>query len=681
VVGLSRGLRRGIGDREIGGLGAIGPALVGLVTLVVFLPTLGNQFVNWDDEVNLVSNSQFRGLGWAQLRWMFGNTLGGHYIPVTWLSFGLDYVLWGMRPAGYHATSVALHTANAVLFYFVARRLLRAAVQADARSVTLGAVAAALLFSLHPLRVESVAWVTERRDVLMGLWAFLCVLAYLRAVERGVAGALHRGWQWMAVGLFGLALLSKSVVVGLPLVLLLLDVYPLRRPMRRLGAGQEGTGERTLFRLAIEKTPFVALAAAVAAVTLSVGAGHRLMTSLETLGVLQRVAISAYTLAFYLWKTIAPWPLSPLYTLFHPVVPSSPTYVVPAVFVLLVTLTALLGYRRWPAGLIAWASYVVLLAPVLGILHNGAQIAADRYTYLSCTPWAILGGAGVTWCRHAALRRTLSRPVEAAVLGAAGLVVVAFAGLSIRQVGVWHDSVSLWTHAVSVEPESEIPVFYLGWALMDAGRFDDARIHFEGALRRVPDHLTDLKAQLDLHRGIVEQRAGRPVAAERYFRDALVQDPTHAVALIRLGTVLLQQGRAAEAEATWTRAVETQEHWNRYQLWELGQAIEQVPKANATARGRLALALGGLLQRQGELEPALEQYRIATALLPDNADGWNNLGVAYALRGSMKEALDGFIRALQLKPGDSQACQNARRAASLLGASPQELGGCRGRSG
>ena len=129
------------------------------------------------------------------------------------------------------------------------------------------------------------------------------------------------------------------------------------------------------------------------------------------------------------------------------------------------------------------------------------------------------------------------------------------------------------------------------------------------------------------------------------------------------------------------RAVETEARWNRYQLWELDQAIEQVPKADATARGRLALSLGALLQRQGELELALQQYRLATTLLPDNAQGWNNLGVTYALRGSMREALDGFLRALRLKPGDSQACQNARRAASELGASPQELGGCPGTSG
>jgi len=506
---LDGGLQR---DDEVGVLGAIAPALVGLATLLVFLPALGNQFVNWDDEVNLVANPQYRGLGWDQIRWMFGNTLGGHYIPLTWLSFGLDYVLWGMRPAGYHATSVLLHAANAVLFYFIALRLLRAALQAAPRSLTLGAAGAALLFSLHPLRVESVAWATERRDVLMGFFALLCVLSYLRAVDGVAEGAPRRAWYWTAVGLFGLALLSKSVAVGLPAVLLLLDVYPLRRP-------------RELWRLVLEKIPFALLAGAVATVTLTVGAGHRLMTSLETLGIAQRLAISAYSLAFYLWKTVAPWPLSPLYTLFNPVVPWSATYLLPAAFVTAVTIAAIAGLRRWPAGLIAWASYVVLLAPVVGIVHNGAQIAADRYTYLACAPWAILGGAGLAWSRQSARGGRLSPAVGTAVMGAAALVIVAFAGLSVRQVGVWRDSVMLWTHAASVEPASDIPVFYLGWALADAGRFDEAKAHFERALRRTPDSLPGLKAQLDLHLGIVEQRAGRPASAERYFRDTLAQDP------------------------------------------------------------------------------------------------------------------------------------------------------------
>ena len=669
------GRRRGGGFAPIGALAIVAPALCGLATLIVFLPALGNQFVAWDDDVHLVSNTQFRGLGLNQLRWMFTSTLGGHYMPVTWLSYGLDYVLWGVRPAGYHATSVVLHAVNAILFYFAARQLLRASLHADERSLTLGSAAAALLFSLHPLRVESVAWATERRDVLMGLFALLCVLAYLRAVDRG-GGTVDRRWYWTAVGLFGLALLSKSLVVGLPVVLLLLDIYPLRR----VTTGPGGAAWRALGRLALEKTPFVLLAISVGVVTLAVYAGP-LMTPLETLGVLQRLAISAYALVFYLGKTMSPWPLSPLYALFYPVVPSSATYLVAAAAVLVVTILAILGYRRWPAGLIAWTSYVVLVAPVLGIVHSGAQIAADRYTYLSCAPWAILGGAGVAWCRHAARSGRLARPAGTAVIGTVAVIILAFAGMTVRQIGVWRDSVTLWTHAVSVEPESIRSVFYLGWALTEAGRFDEAKAHFERALQRTPDSLPDLKAQLDLHLGILEQRAGRPGEAERYFRRALAQDPAHAVALIRLGSVLLQLGRAEEAEAAWTRAAGAALS-NRYQLWELGQAIELVPTARASARGRLALTLGVLLQQHGEKKLAEEQYLLATALTPDNVAAWNNLGVVRALRSSMTEALAAFVHALQVKPGDPQACDNARRAAAELGVSPpQELGGCPAQAG
>jgi len=635
----------------------------------IFGRTWGYGFVNFDDDSYFSANYHVKtGPTWKGTLWALQTGYASNWHPLTWLSLMLDAQLFGPGPAGPHLTNVILHAVNSVLLFLVLRRLTGA--------LWPSALVAAV-FAIHPLRVESVVWATERRDVLMGFFALLCVLAYLRAVERGRGGALNRAWHGTAVALFGLALLSKSVVVGLPVVLLLLDLYPLRRHAVRAQA----PGGRSLTRLALEKAPFAALAAAVAAITLAVGAGHRLMTSLEMLGVLPRLAISAYALVFYLWKTVAPWPLSPLYTLYFPVLPSSPTYVIPAIIVVAITLGSVAACRRWPAGLIAWASYVVLLLPVVGLLHNGAQIAADRYTYLSCAPWALLAGAGLGRCRSAARSGRLSPRLGAAVLGAAALYLVTFAGSSVRQEAVWRDSVSLWTHAASVDPASDIAVFYLGWALEDAGRFDEARAHFESALRRVPDGLPDLKAQLDLHLGIVEQRAGRPAEAERYFRAALVHDPTHAVALIRLGTVLLEQGQAQEAEAAWTRALEAQERWSRYHLWELGQAIGQVPTARAVARGRLALALGLLLQRQGEPEQALEQYRLATTLLPDDADAWNGMGVAYALRGSMAQALDGFTRALRLRPGDPRACRNARQAAAELGASPPELAGCREQSG
>src|SRR5437870_1038242 len=204
------------------------PVLIALVTFTAFLPTLHNQFVNWDDSKNFLDNPHYRGLAWTHLRWMWTTHLG-HYIPLTWMTLGVDYLLWGLNPFGYHLTSLLLHAANAVVFFFVVHRILTLALPSPSeRGHALAAAAgfAALVFAIHPLRVESVAWVTERRDVLSGLFYLSAILMYLRACERGARG---RGWYWLSVAVFVGALLSKSMVVNLPIVLLILDVYPLRR--------------------------------------------------------------------------------------------------------------------------------------------------------------------------------------------------------------------------------------------------------------------------------------------------------------------------------------------------------------------------------------------------------------------------------------------------------------------
>src|SRR2546425_399213 len=204
----------------------LAPVLVALVTFAAFLPALQNQFVSFDDDKNFLDNPHYRGLAWTHLRWMWTTHLG-HYIPLTWMTLGLDYLLWGMNPVGYHLTSLLLHAANAVVFFFVVCRILTLALPAPSeRSHALTAGFAALVFAIHPLRVESVAWVTERRDVLSGLFYLSAILIYLRASGRGERG---RGWYWLSVAVFVLALLSKSMVVNLPVVLLILDVYPLRR--------------------------------------------------------------------------------------------------------------------------------------------------------------------------------------------------------------------------------------------------------------------------------------------------------------------------------------------------------------------------------------------------------------------------------------------------------------------
>ena len=209
------------------------PVEIALVTVAIFLPALRATWVDWDDPINFLLNPYYRGLGWSQLRWMVTANVMGHWIPTTWLTLGADYALWGMKPFGYHLTSLLLHAASAAVFYLVARRLLALAVpEASALVVNAGATAAALVFAIHPLRVESVAWITERRDVTSGLFFLLTVLAYLRAHER--PPAVRSGWRWAALAFAALALTSKSIVMGLPLVLVILDVYPLRRLSPRL---------------------------------------------------------------------------------------------------------------------------------------------------------------------------------------------------------------------------------------------------------------------------------------------------------------------------------------------------------------------------------------------------------------------------------------------------------------
>src|SRR5881409_3926095 len=449
------------------------PVLIAVVTFAAFLPTLQNQFVNWDDPRNFLENPHYRGLTWTHLRWMWTTHLG-HYIPLTWMTLGLDYLLWGMNPVGYHLTSLLLHAANAVVFFFVVlRTLTRALPSPSERSYALAVSAgfAALVFAIHPLRVESVAWVTERRDVLSGLFYLSAILVYLRACERGARG---RGWYWLSVAVFGCALLSKSMVVNLPIVLLILDVYPLRR----LG-GSIGWRSEPARRAYVEKIPFVLLAAAASAIAVMAQSSVHAVASLAQLSVPGRVAISTYGVSFYLWKTVAPVNLSPVYELRPPVNPWATPFLLSYGVVLALTAIALALRRRVPGLPAAWVAYIVVLLPVLGIFQSGPQIAADRYTYLASLGWAILVSAGVL--SHWRRRPFLFTGLAACVLFGLGI-------LTWNQVQVWRDSEKLWTHALSTYPKSSIAENNLGNVRADQSKLAEAIEHYRQALDINPEH-------------------------------------------------------------------------------------------------------------------------------------------------------------------------------------------------
>lgn len=579
-------------------------AAVAFLTVLAFLPTFENGFVEWDDGPNLLRNEAYRGLGLAQLRWMFVAFHGGHYIPLTWLTFGLDYLIWGMDPFGYHLTSLLLHAANAVLFFLIAVRLLalaNPALGADWLGLRVAALTAALLFSLHPLRVESVAWATERRDVLCGSFYLLAVLAYLRACDAPAAAPrARRLWYGAAVAAGAAALLAKSMAVSLPLVLLVLDVYPLRR----LTLDRRIVAEAAQRRSLAEKIPFVVLSATAIPLAIFAARSTDSLTSLSQVGIAARLSLADFSLAFYLWKMLVPLNLAALYERPVSVDWSAPAFVLCGLVVLSLTAVAVGLRRRWPALAAVWAIYVVILMPVSGIVHNGPQIAADRYTYLSCLGWGLLaaGGLGAGWLR---LRRT--RPASAAAWRLAPVVLivsVCLGALTWRQTEVWHDTESLWTHALAASP-SAIAYYNLGAALAAEGR--------------------------------------RAEAIERY-RDAVKRLPTYVEAHNNLGFALAQEGRLDEAAE---------------QLWE---AVKLRPRW-ALAHNNLAF----VLDRQGRTAEALEHLREASRLRPEAAAIHNNMGDALVKLGRLDEAAAEYREALRLDSRLSEAQAGLDRVLAHIG--------------
>ncbi|HEY6201287.1 MAG TPA: hypothetical protein VI231_21975, partial [Candidatus Binatia bacterium] len=361
--------------------------IAGLILLCVaaFYSALHNGFVDYDDDTLYLKNPYFRGLGWGNLRWMFTTFLMGHYQPLTWVTLGLDYVIWGMNPFGYHLTNLVLHAANTVLFYFLALRLLSYVLPRDEEGATIvGAALAAMLFSIHPLRVESVAWVTERRDVLSGLFFFLTLHAYLTAAE--APSAARRGkWLVCALIVYALSLLSKSVGMTLAVVLLILDVYPLRR----LGGSRARWLGREVWNVWLEKLPFLVFGAAAAVTAAYAQYETRAMVTVSQYGIARRAATASYGFVFYFWKTLLPTKLSPLYEIPVDFNPAHWIYFACALAVAALTLALIFLRKAWPAALAAWLAYLAMVLPVSGIAQSGPQLVAARYSYLPCLAFAL----------------------------------------------------------------------------------------------------------------------------------------------------------------------------------------------------------------------------------------------------------------------------------------------------
>ncbi len=550
--------------RVVGSAGP--PVIVAVATFVVFLPSLWNGFVNWDDTTNFLNNPDYRGLGWKNLRWMATTFLLGQWIPLTWLTLGADYTVWGMNPLGYHLTNVLLHCAAAVAWYFVVRRLLVLCLPAAGSwALAAGASAAALFFAIHPLRAESVAWITERRDVLSGLFFLLALLAYLNAQERN----RRRLWLAVSIGLYLLAALSKSMVVSLPVVLLLLDVYPLGRLDRRPWSW------RAAISLVVEKIPYFVIALATGLMAIWAQRWNNYLTPLDRLPLPDRIPLALYSSWFYLVKTIAPTGLSPLYELPAKVDIRQPWLLAAVIGSLGLSAAAVALGRRHVGVAVAWAAYLVMLAPVSNLVHNGHQLANDRYSYLPCLPWAMLFGLGLAWVIADRGQHGLRRSISSLAVGAAVIWIAALGILAVQQVQVWRDDDTLWRYAIDADPNCSVcrvnlgvalgnqgfaalaaaeferalalrpdrvrTRSNLGVALMHLGRLDAALVEFDAVLARHPDDLTTRN-----NRAVCLLRLGRRAQAIGELRGILGRDPRNVLARSNLGVALVEDRRLEE---------------------------------------------------------------------------------------------------------------------------------------
>lgn len=604
------------------------PLAIALVTFACFSPAIRNGFVDWDDTANVVRNAEIRGLGFANLRWMFGATLGGHWHPLTWLSFAVDHALWGLNPAGFHLTNVLLHTGTAVaVWYALVVLLARLPSPPPPDAARLGALVATLLWALHPLRVESVAWVTERRDVLSGLFWVLAVAAYLRAQDTATVSASRRRRVLASLGCLVLSLLAKSWGMSFVAVLLVLDTWPLRRWISERGDG-----------VLVEKLPF--LFVGLAGMALAWRAVHPFVHDFSRHGPGERLGQAAFGASFYLWKTLWPVGLVPLVEFRGRIDPLAWPWIAYVLGAMVMTAVLVALRRRWPAGLAAWCAYGAILAPVLGLTQAGPQLVADRYAYLSTLPFFALVGGGT-----ARLLATGTPAVTRLALGTAACLGLVLAAASVRQIGFWRDTVSLWSHAVRVVPDSAPARYYLGRALQAEGRAREAETEYRAiddiAASRSVDHVASSYRGLALaQRGAMASEAGDHRRALEQLALASRLAPRDVGVKLLHGHALLRAGAAKEAVSRWEEAA-------------AGQRDE------ATLRAIMALDL----LEAGAVEEAERMLRVAERVAPREPRIATLLGVALLRQGRRAEAEAAWRRALELDPGHAEAARLLAEAA------------------
>jgi tetratricopeptide (TPR) repeat protein len=532
------------------------------MTLLVYLPALHNDFVNWDDDKYVFENPFIRSFSMIFFKRAFLGFFASNWHPLTWMSHAVDYAVWGLDPFGHHLTSIVLHAFNSFLVVIFVILLLEAFRERtkengpspflNERAVMIAAGTTGLLFGIHPLHVESVAWVSERKDLLCALFFLLSVIAYTKYVggrkpedsandEAGLKNFFINRRYFFTLGFFILALLSKPMAVTLPVVLLILDWYPFGR-IRSL---------KTFLTACVEKLPFIALSLASSIITILGQAASRAMKSTGYAPFSTRIYVAANALIAYFGKMLLPLTLVPYYPYPKNGLRASFEYLAPIVLVAVITAVSMIAAKKQKIWLSAWGYYAVTLLPVIGIVQVGLQAMADRYTYLPSLGPFLVTGLGVAWLWEKAPTQKKLEPYVKLFLGAAAACMVFFLSIAtIEQSGVWKNSMSLWTYVIEKEPDASLAYNNRGMTYDELGRFDQAIEDFARAIELAP---RDSEAYSN--RGMLYEKMGRLDKAIEDFEMAITLNPARPASYNNLGIAYAGAGLVDKAFEQFNKAI------------------------------------------------------------------------------------------------------------------------------
>lgn len=544
---------------------------VAFITFIVYLPALQNGFVNWDDNVNVYDNQYIKSIDFRFLKWVFSAEANPTWQPLTLLSFAADYKIWKLEPSGYHLTNIVFHILNTVLVYLLVIKLNGSGKERMAKKDLFVALLTALLFAIHPVHVESVVWVSGRTNILCAFFFLLSLLAYLQYAS--CKGLERRVLYVASLISYALSLMSKPMSITLPVILIIIDLYPLKR----LSTG------RGLTRVIVEKMPFLLLSALsfLATMWAAEHSGHLK----HTIPLIQRLLVAIKAFIFYLIKMILPFNLAPFYP--HPVMHNieisffSFEYMGSLIALFLIIIACILTFKRNKGVSVIWSYYIVMLIPTIGIFQVGGQATADRYAYLSSLGPFILMGFGVT----AVFERCKKKRFRFIIIGALILLSSLLGLKTMRQTAIWKDSITLWSHEIIIFPGVAHPYYNRGLGYDSSGAYQEAIRDFSKAIEINHSHASAYN-----NRGVAYGVIGNYQQALKDFEKVIELDPENITVYNNRGSVYYSMGNYSQAVEDYKKAVEfdpknAKTYYNLgltySQMGDMGQALINYKKAAA----------------------------------------------------------------------------------------------------